>query len=184
MATASSFFSTEGLIPHGFCLTWRQDVFWTQTIADGFTAIAYFSIPFAIFYFVRHRPGHRFPTTALSFCAFIALCGTTHILEIWTLWFPDYGVLALAKSATAVVSIITAIGLWVKMPYALTLPTHHELERKNAALQESEDRFRSLVESTTDWVWETDVNHCFSWFSSSLESILGIPSSTLLGKRR
>ena len=52
------------------------------------------------------------------------------------------------------------------------------------SLQESEDRFRSLVEGTTDWVWETDVKHRFSWISASVEQVLGMPCAEILGKHR
>jgi PAS domain S-box-containing protein len=53
-----------------------------------------------------------------------------------------------------------------------------------ARLRESEERFRSLVEGTTDWVWETDENHRFTWFSTSFETVVGVAASALIGKRR
>lgn len=53
-----------------------------------------------------------------------------------------------------------------------------------AALKESEERFRSLVETTTDWVWETDDQLRFRWFSPGLDAILGSSSQSLIGKRR
>jgi len=56
-----------------------------------------------------------------------------------------------------------------------------QLEEK---LRLSEERFRSLVESTTDWVWETDQNHQFSWISESFETVIGFPKATILGKTR
>ena len=59
-------------------------------------------------------------------------------------------------------------------------------ERKVAEIRllESEERFRSLVEGTTDWVWETDVDHRFSWISGSLERISGLPAAMIIGKHR
>lgn len=53
-----------------------------------------------------------------------------------------------------------------------------------AQLRESEERFRSLVEGTTDWVWESDSDHCFTWFSPSFEPATGVLITTILGKRR
>jgi PAS domain S-box-containing protein len=57
-------------------------------------------------------------------------------------------------------------------------------KQAEARLAESELRFRSLVEGTSDWVWETDADNRFSWFSDSFESTQGFPSSRLIGKRR
>ena len=48
----------------------------------------------------------------------------------------------------------------------------------------SEERFRTLVEGTTDWVWETDAHHRFTWFADSFEAVIGLPSSGLIGLRR
>lgn len=53
-----------------------------------------------------------------------------------------------------------------------------------AKLEQSEERFRSLVEETTDWVWETDELHRFAWFSESFNTVIGVSSDLLLGKRR
>ncbi|HLN24315.1 MAG TPA: PAS domain S-box protein, partial [Patescibacteria group bacterium] len=51
-------------------------------------------------------------------------------------------------------------------------------------LAENEERFRSLVEGTSDWVWETDEHHRFTWFSPSVEAVLGVSAETLIGERR
>jgi PAS domain S-box-containing protein len=59
-----------------------------------------------------------------------------------------------------------------------------ERKRAEERLKDSEARFRSLIEGTTDWVWESDENHCFTWVSPSFETILGLSSATLIGKRR
>jgi PAS domain S-box-containing protein len=51
-------------------------------------------------------------------------------------------------------------------------------------LRENEERFRTLVESTTDWVWETDEQHRFSWMSDSFQAVLGIDPATVIGRCR
>ncbi len=51
-------------------------------------------------------------------------------------------------------------------------------------LRQSEERFRSLVEGTTDWVWESDADHCFSWLSKSFDHATDVPASEILGRRR
>jgi hypothetical protein len=40
---------------------------------------------------------------------FIFLCGTTHVMNIWTVWNPDYVVDGLIKLATGFVSAATAV---------------------------------------------------------------------------
>ena len=86
------FLSTEGFQPHGMCLLWRPDVFWTHLIADTLIALSYFSIPLAVVYFAYRRPDIRYGWILYLFGGFIIACGVTHIFGIWTMWVPDYGV--------------------------------------------------------------------------------------------
>ncbi len=57
------------------------------------------------------------------------------------------------------------------------------LQRTVAALKASEERFRSLVESTSDWIWEMDTETGFTYASPQVEKILGYQPQELLGKR-
>jgi len=59
-----------------------------------------------------------------------------------------------------------------------------ERKRLEQRLRQSEERFRSLVESTTDWVWETDSEHRFSWLSASADEVIGLPAAAYFGRRR
>lgn len=60
-----------------------------------------------------------------------------------------------------------------------------EVEREAAkvALQQSETKFRSLVEQTNDWVWELDDQARFSYVNPRATEILGYPASEILGHR-
>jgi two-component system cell cycle sensor histidine kinase/response regulator CckA len=49
------------------------------------------------------------------------------------------------------------------------------------ALRESEARFRSLVEATTDWIWETDVRDVLTYSSQTVKSLLGYETNEVLG---
>ncbi len=57
-------------------------------------------------------------------------------------------------------------------------------ERKiaEAALKASEEKFRSLVENTTDWVWELDERGQITYSNSSIEDILGYTAGQVIGR--
>ena len=125
----------ENLSPHGICLLWRPELIWAHVVSDSLIALAYFSIPVGLAYFVSHRRDIVFGWMFWSFAVFITACGTTHLLAIWTLWVPDYGLEAVIKLITAVASIGTAVALWILMPKALTLPSPTQLRQANEALR-------------------------------------------------
>ena len=54
-----------------------------------------------------------------------------------------------------------------------------QTERK---LHESEERFRSLVETTSDWIWEVDANSVYTYTSPKIKDILGYEPEEIIGK--
>ena len=50
------------------------------------------------------------------------------------------------------------------------------------ALQESEERFRVLTESTSDWIWEVDVNAVYTYASPKVRDLLGYDPEEVVGK--
>lgn len=161
-------FNAEGFMPHGYCYLWSPELLWTVVIAEAVITLAYFSIPFALLLFVRKRKDLKFNWIFHLFSLFIFSCGLTHLLGIWTIWYPDYWLDALVKVLTAVVSIIAAIMLWPLIPKALKLPSTKQLEELVANLEmevsqrklaeaeltrlksESDQRFRILFQSSPD----------------------------------
>jgi PAS domain S-box-containing protein len=57
-------------------------------------------------------------------------------------------------------------------------------ERKQTenALKKSEERFRNLVETSSDWVWEVDENGCYTYASPKVRDILGYEPEEIVGK--
>jgi two-component sensor histidine kinase len=123
-------FNPSGLTPHGFCLSWAPGLVAVHAGSDAVIGLAYFSIPLAIAAFVRQRPDLKYSWVAYLFVAFILACGTTHLMAIFTLWAPAYGVEGVIKLVTAVLSIATAAILWPLIPKAAALPSAAELERR------------------------------------------------------
>ncbi len=52
-----------------------------------------------------------------------------------------------------------------------------------AALKQSEERFRNLVETTSDWIWEVDPEGHYTYASPQVGNLLGYTPSELLGQR-
>jgi PAS domain S-box-containing protein len=59
----------------------------------------------------------------------------------------------------------------------------NERKKTEAALRASEERFRSLVETTSDWVWETDGNTAYTYASPKVKTLLGYESEEVIGKK-
>jgi len=59
----------------------------------------------------------------------------------------------------------------------------NERKKTEAALRASEERFRSLVETTSDWVWEVNDNAVFTYASPKVKALLGYEPDEVLGKK-
>ncbi|MEM9439576.1 MAG: PAS domain S-box protein [Pseudomonadota bacterium] len=53
-----------------------------------------------------------------------------------------------------------------------------------AALRESEQRFRDIVQASSDWFWEMDAELRFSYFSDRVAELSGTDIEATLGKKR
>jgi len=126
---------TKMLAPHGFCLLWRPELLWTHVVSDLLIGLAYMSIPVALAVVLWRRRDVPLGIVAWSFVLFIAACGFTHFMGIWTLWNPDYGKEALLKAATAGVSLFTAVLLWKLVPFIVSLPSPAHLQAANLELK-------------------------------------------------
>ena len=127
---------TGNFMPHGACYLWLPSILWLHIISDSIIALAYFSIPFALWYFVKKRSDLVYRWVFVLFGVFICLCGTTHLISIWTIWHPDYWLDGLIKAATALVSIVTALLIWPLIPKLLQLPSPQALQTTETYLEQ------------------------------------------------
>ncbi|XP_028770666.1 protein EIN4 [Neltuma alba] len=106
----------------------------SQRVSDFFIAIAYFSIPVELLYFVS-RSNLPFKWVFLQFIAFIVLCGLTHLLNAYTYYGPHSFQLVLsltiAKLLTALVSCATAITLFTLIPLLLKIKVRELFLKQN-----------------------------------------------------
>ena len=128
-------FSPTQYMPHGHCYLWQTPLVWLHITGDFLIAIAYYSIPVMLIYFVFKRRDVPFLGIFALFGAFIILCGTGHLLEIWTLWHSAYWLSGIEKAITALVSCYTAGSMVTLLPQFLSLRTPQELEEINLKLQ-------------------------------------------------
>ncbi|HET8695151.1 MAG TPA: hypothetical protein VFM33_10825, partial [Aquabacterium sp.] len=140
MLDLTSLLARQGFLPHGYCFTWSPTLVWPMVVSDALIALSYFSIPLAILTFMRKRPMPRYRGVAALFVAFIFVCGVTHVMDVWTIWRPDYGWQLLVKMATAVLSLVTAVALWPLIPRAMRIPSVELLEQTVSDLQSEVDR--------------------------------------------
>ncbi|KAL7081204.1 hypothetical protein ACP275_14G025100 [Erythranthe tilingii] len=103
-----------------------------QRISDFLIAVAYFSIPIELLYFVSCS-NIPFKWVLFQFIAFIVLCGMTHLLNGWT-YGPHSFQLMLAltvfKFLTALVSFATAITLITLIPLLLKVKVREFMLQK------------------------------------------------------
>lgn len=129
------FSSTVGFIPHGHCYLWKPGLVWLHVVSDSLIALAYYSIPLMLVYFVRSRRDVPFDWIFLLFGTFIVACGTTHVMEVWTLWHPTYWLSGFIKAITAFASLMTAVLLAPLIPLALAIPSPAQLEATALSLK-------------------------------------------------
>ncbi|MEA5579349.1 GAF domain-containing protein [Anabaena sp. UHCC 0451] len=155
LALFQNILASNYYMPHGHCYLWQTPLVGLHLVSDALIAIAYFSIPTMLIYFVSQRGDIPFSKIFVLFGAFIVLCGTGHLLDIWTLWHPDYWISGIERALTAIVSCYTALQLVELLPQFLSLQTpeqlqviNQELEKQVAERQRTEETLRMIVTGT------------------------------------
>lgn len=123
-------------IPHGHCYLWQTRLMGLHIAADAMIAIAYFLMLLILIYFVRQVKELPFQNIFILFGAFILSCGAIHIVEIWTLWHPNYWLFGIFKAITALTSLYSACSLIPIIPLALELPSPQHLAKLNQQLNQ------------------------------------------------
>ncbi|MGD2182180.1 sensor histidine kinase [Lusitaniella coriacea] len=155
MENLAQFFNSP-FIPHGHCYLWKPSLVWLHVGSDALIAITYYSIPLLLIYLMLKREDLPFNWIFFLFGSFILFCGTGHLLEIWTLWHPDYWLSGFVKALTAAVSVLTAIELSILIPKILAIPSSAQLETANnsltAEIKERKETEQSLERSQSQLI--------------------------------
>jgi cyanate permease len=103
MGFLDDLFDTSGFPARWHCGVWSAQLGWVTISSDLLVFGAYMAIPLLLVYFIRRRRDVPFTGIFWLFCAFIAFCGLTHLIEALIFWWPAYRLSAGAKLATALV---------------------------------------------------------------------------------
>ncbi len=105
---------TVPLMPHAVCWASAPRLIWTMVITNLITFLSYFSICVTLFYLSRRTNrviARDWKYFVVGFALFIVACGSTHLLEVVTTWWPAFWIDAWTNIITAVLSAYVAITL-------------------------------------------------------------------------
>ncbi|MFA7240688.1 MAG: PAS domain-containing sensor histidine kinase [Sulfuricellaceae bacterium] len=123
----------------------------------------------------RHEDGSAFPVEACPVHTVFRTARPAHQIEE-LFWRADGSPLPVALSAYPMHREGAVVGAVVSFNDIT------ERKRKDNALRNSESRFRNLVETTSDWIWEVDTHAVYTYASPKIHDILGYLPEEVLGK--
>lgn len=178
-----------------------RNIMETQRVSDFLIAIAYFSIPIELLYFVSCS-NVPFKWVLFQFILFIVLCGMTHLLNGWTYDAHPFQImlaLTVFKFLTALVSFATAITLFTLIPLLLKVKVREFMLKKKfwdlgremgmikkqkeagwhvrmltQEIRKSLDR-HTILYTTLDKLSETlDLQNCAIWMPDEAKTVMNL----------
>ena len=195
--------ATAGYEEHGHCFLWQPQLVSLHVVSDLSIGFSYVIISCALGALVyRARAAIPFRWLFLAFGIFIIACGSTHFMEVITVWQPLYWLSGYLKLITAVASIITALALPPMLRPILNLleearvSTQRKMqledanrvleseiaERKRAQQELSllQERFYGIYESSKDAIGFAELNGKMIDINSAFSRLTGYSKSEIL----
>ncbi len=175
--------SMQGFMPHIHCYLGNFALVWTMVGADFLIGSAYVVISIVLYILVERI---RMPFSRVFFCfeVFIAACGVTHFLEIWTFWHPDYWVLAGVKVITAAASVGTGVYLFqLRHQIVSAAQSARRTEQQNRDYLELAQRKQSdILERTNDGFFTLDSTWRMTSANPVTQKLIGLDGHEVIGR--
>ena len=154
-------FDIGGFMPHGMCYLWNPALIRLHLFSDLLIGASYVAISLALARFAYRAKRHiRFSWIFVGLGVFIVACGTTHFMEIWTLWTPVYWLSGAVKAVTAAASVLVAIALPALLHKALPMiQSLKESERRKLDVEVANESLRQEISERTRAQREIEVLH-------------------------
>ena len=132
-------------------LSWQQDLVTLNATSDLIVAMSFVVIAAGIVWVLMHRVhitrGQR--RLGWLFCLFMLFCAAIQSSDVFTLWYPMYGVQGLVKAGGALLSVFTIAFMMPMLPDIVKLPSAQQV-------QDANERVRQEMEAHTETVRETN----------------------------
>lgn len=186
----SNIFFTDFWPARWHCGRWTDFHGWFYIASELMIWAAYFAIPVMLFRIIMKRTDLPFPRIFFLFCAFILLCGSTHLMDAVIFWWPAYRLSAVLRFITGVVSVSTVVALYKVIPSIFTLKTaqqlENEIEQRRLAEERAQAQFNELqhvLDASLDIICTVNDEGEFVKINKAAEQILGYSANELIGKR-
>ncbi len=180
----------QPFMPHGYCYLWNSDLIRLTVITDALVAVAYYSIPVALFLLaIKKKETMPVRPLFMLFGLFTFFGGGGHAIDILSIWKPVYWLKGWWNAGTAATSLWTAIVLIPRVAEFVKLPaTAERLQKQTATLQEQQWRLQddlrarsALLDLAHDSIMVITLNGVIEFWNGGAEELYGYSKQEALG---
>ncbi|WP_155968972.1 PAS domain S-box protein [Kamptonema formosum] len=175
----SSSYLDLAFIPDGTCSRWKSDIAVMQAVSDFLTVVVSYTIALWVFDLARRRKNLPFRGMFWLLGGFIIACGTTHLIEVWTLWNRS-NVAGVMNFISVAIAVVIARRLMPLIPQALAVANLAQIEAANRDLQkeiairrEAEAELNRIFNLSADMLCVAGADGYLKRVNPAVETLLG-----------
>ncbi|WP_333177875.1 PAS domain S-box protein [Microcoleus sp. AT9_A5] len=151
----------HNFIPPDSCCQWQPQLMGLHAASDLLIALAYYSIPALLTYYARKQRNVPLSKRFLLLGALFFCGGTTHLMQVWMLVHPNYGLSSSIAALTAIISWWAVASLIPWISQVLALAGAASLPANTALLTQKVDRLQA----------DSDITNSVPSLTSELQQI-------------